>query len=404
MNHPRRGSGRRRHRLGERRHPRRPGHRRAPRLGPHHGRDHLDLPEHPACRPTDLQHRHRAPCRTAGQRDRGAASTGRPTPARHRARHAGRSSRIPASASPSRRCASRQPRMRASSATSGSRSTPQPQQSGDYSLTRERSPRSGRRSSRSSSASAAWARGELARHRAGPAAVERARCLPARARRVPRETSAATPASGEAHVTIVHDNEMVRAMVTDSGVGFDLTHSAPSGSASRRASSTASARSAATRSCSPRRAPAPPSSWRHRDEPHPRGHHERRTPRRGRAAAPRTRREARERYRGSERRQARGLPSPRPVPGRCGRPPSPAPRSAPDTWARPPPSSPGSRPWRGSSSSSSAGPEFTNPWLPAAAWALYLIAAVGVGLSLLTYGERLKARRSCSSASSSAAS
>ncbi|WIE63625.1 histidine kinase [Curtobacterium sp. MCLR17_036] len=29
---------------------------------------------------------------------------------------------------------------------------------------------------------------------------------------------------GEAHVTIVHDNEMVRAMVTDSGVGFDLTH------------------------------------------------------------------------------------------------------------------------------------------------------------------------------------
>ncbi|MBM7801869.1 signal transduction histidine kinase [Curtobacterium luteum] len=29
---------------------------------------------------------------------------------------------------------------------------------------------------------------------------------------------------GEAHVTIVHDNEMVRAMVTDSGVGFDLTN------------------------------------------------------------------------------------------------------------------------------------------------------------------------------------
>lgn len=28
---------------------------------------------------------------------------------------------------------------------------------------------------------------------------------------------------GEAHVTIVHDNEVVRAMVTDSGVGFDLT-------------------------------------------------------------------------------------------------------------------------------------------------------------------------------------
>jgi signal transduction histidine kinase len=26
----------------------------------------------------------------------------------------------------------------------------------------------------------------------------------------------------EAHVTIVHDNEMVRAMVTDSGVGFEL--------------------------------------------------------------------------------------------------------------------------------------------------------------------------------------
>lgn len=104
---------------------------------------------------------------------------------------------------------------------------------------------------------------------------------------------------------------------------------------------------------------------------------------------PRTRREARERYRTSERRQARGLPS----------------------------TSTGARSLRQAAkpgASLGAGylglgaavltaieavsgivyflvrwSEFSDPWLPAAAWALYLVAAVGVGLSVLTYGERL---------------
>ncbi len=105
--------------------------------------------------------------------------------------------------------------------------------------------------------------------------------------------------------------------------------------------------------------------------------------------APRTRREARERYRGSERRQARGLPST-----------STGARSL--RQAAKPGASLGAG-YLGLGAAVLTGieavagivfflirwTEFTNPWLPAAAWALYLIAAVGVGLSLLTYGERL---------------
>lgn len=105
--------------------------------------------------------------------------------------------------------------------------------------------------------------------------------------------------------------------------------------------------------------------------------------------APRTRREARERYRGSERRQARGLPST-------------------STGARSlrQAAKPGASLGAGylglggavlTAIEAVAGivfflvrwPEYTDPWLPAAAWGLYLVAAIGVGLSLLTYGERL---------------
>ncbi|MDR6171942.1 hypothetical protein QE359_002971 [Curtobacterium sp. SORGH_AS776] len=105
--------------------------------------------------------------------------------------------------------------------------------------------------------------------------------------------------------------------------------------------------------------------------------------------APRTRREARERYRGSERRQARGLPST-----------STGARSL--RQAAKPGASLGAG-YLGLGAAVLTGieavagivfflirwTEFTDPWLPAAAWALYLVAAVGVGLSLLTYGERL---------------
>ncbi|WIB76163.1 hypothetical protein DEJ28_10795 [Curtobacterium sp. MCPF17_002] len=105
--------------------------------------------------------------------------------------------------------------------------------------------------------------------------------------------------------------------------------------------------------------------------------------------APRTRREARERYRGSERRQARGLPST-----------STGARSL--RQAAKPGASLGAG-YLGLGAAVLTGiqavagivfflirwNDFTNPWLPAAAWALYLIAAVGVGLSLLNYGERL---------------
>ncbi|WIE74408.1 hypothetical protein [Curtobacterium sp. MCSS17_007] len=105
--------------------------------------------------------------------------------------------------------------------------------------------------------------------------------------------------------------------------------------------------------------------------------------------APRTRREARERYRGSERRQARGLPST-----------STGARSL--RQAAKPGASLGAG-YLGLGAAILAGieavagigfflvrlPEYSDPWLPAAAWALYLVAAIGVGLSLMTYGERL---------------
>ncbi|MBA8990602.1 hypothetical protein FHW23_001848 [Curtobacterium pusillum] len=105
--------------------------------------------------------------------------------------------------------------------------------------------------------------------------------------------------------------------------------------------------------------------------------------------APRTRREARERYRGSERRQARGLPST-----------STGARSL--RQAAKPGASLGAG-YLGLGAAVLTGIEaiagivfflirwtdFADPWLPAAAWGLYTIAAVGVGLSLLTYGERL---------------
>lgn len=104
---------------------------------------------------------------------------------------------------------------------------------------------------------------------------------------------------------------------------------------------------------------------------------------------PTTRREARERYRGTERRQARGLPS----------------------------TSTGARSLRQAAkpgASLGAGflglgaavltaveavvgivffllrwPTYQDPWLPAAAWILFLVAALGVTLSVMTYGERL---------------
>ncbi len=106
-------------------------------------------------------------------------------------------------------------------------------------------------------------------------------------------------------------------------------------------------------------------------------------------SAPRTRREARERYRGSERRQARGLPST-----------STGARSL--RQAAKPGASLGAG-YLGAGAAvltaieAVAGivlflarwPEYSDPWLPAAAWGLYIVAALGVGLSLLTYGERL---------------
>lgn len=105
--------------------------------------------------------------------------------------------------------------------------------------------------------------------------------------------------------------------------------------------------------------------------------------------APRTRREARERYRTSERRQARGLPST-------------------STGARSlrQAAKPGASLGAGylglgaavlTAIEAVAGiafflvrwNEYSDPWLPAVAWGLYVVAAVGVGLSVLTYGERL---------------
>ncbi|MGW8432482.1 hypothetical protein ACWGJ9_15455 [Curtobacterium citreum] len=106
-------------------------------------------------------------------------------------------------------------------------------------------------------------------------------------------------------------------------------------------------------------------------------------------AAPRTRREARERYRGTDRRQARGLPST-----------STGARSL--RQAAKPGASLGTG-YLGLGAAVLAAiqavagialflvhaPGLSNPWLPAAAWALYLLAAVCVCLSLMTYGERL---------------
>ncbi|MCA5924469.1 MULTISPECIES: hypothetical protein [Curtobacterium] len=105
--------------------------------------------------------------------------------------------------------------------------------------------------------------------------------------------------------------------------------------------------------------------------------------------APRTRREARERYRTSERRQARGLPST-------------------STGARSlrQAAKPGASLGAGylglgaailTAIEAVAGiafflirwDEYSDPLLPAAAWGLYIVAAVIVGLSVLTYGERL---------------
>lgn len=105
--------------------------------------------------------------------------------------------------------------------------------------------------------------------------------------------------------------------------------------------------------------------------------------------APRTRREARERYRGSERRQARGLPST-----------STGARSL--RQAAKPGASLGAG-YLGLGAAVLTGigavagilsflahwTAFADPWLPVAAWGLYIVAAVGVGLSVLTYGERL---------------
>ncbi|MEK6310138.1 MAG: ATP-binding protein [Curtobacterium sp.] len=102
--------------------------------------------------------------------------------------------------------------------------TPQPQQSGDYSLTREEESPLGQTLE---SVKQRFGRMglEVSWHGTGqvllPSNVLDAfllalgECL---------ENVRRHAGVGEAHVTIVHDNEMVRAMVTDSGVGFDLTH------------------------------------------------------------------------------------------------------------------------------------------------------------------------------------
>ncbi|MFJ4297251.1 sensor histidine kinase [Curtobacterium sp. NPDC089689] len=102
--------------------------------------------------------------------------------------------------------------------------TPQPQQSGDYSLTREEESPLGQTLE---SVKQRFGRMglEVSWHGTGqvllPSTVLDAfllalgECL---------ENVRRHAGVGEAHVTIVHDNEMVRAMVTDSGVGFDLTH------------------------------------------------------------------------------------------------------------------------------------------------------------------------------------
>ncbi|NII39543.1 hypothetical protein E9228_000162 [Curtobacterium flaccumfaciens] len=109
----------------------------------------------------------------------------------------------------------------------------------------------------------------------------------------------------------------------------------------------------------------------------------------GEQGAPRTRREARERYRGTERRQARGLPST-----------STGARSL--RQAAQPGASLGAG-HLGLGAAVLTGLEalggivfflvhwddYTNPWMTATAWALFVVAASCVLATVLTYGERL---------------
>ena len=109
----------------------------------------------------------------------------------------------------------------------------------------------------------------------------------------------------------------------------------------------------------------------------------------GEQIAPRTRREARERYRGTERRQARGLPST-----------STGARSL--RQAAQPGASLGAG-HLGLGAAVLTGLEalggivfflvhwddYTNPWMTATAWALFVVAASCVLATVLTYGERL---------------
>lgn len=100
--------------------------------------------------------------------------------------------------------------------------TPQPAQSGDYSLTREEESPLGQTLE---SVKQRFGRMglEVSWHGTGQVLLPSnvldafllalAECL---------ENVRRHAGVGEAHVTIVHDNEMVRAMVTDSGVGFEL--------------------------------------------------------------------------------------------------------------------------------------------------------------------------------------
>ncbi|ROP60606.1 ATP-binding protein [Curtobacterium sp. PhB115] len=100
--------------------------------------------------------------------------------------------------------------------------TPQPSQSGDYSLTREEESPLGQtlesvkqRFGRMGLEVSWHGTGQvlLPSHVLDAFLLALGECL---------ENVRRHAGVGEAHVTIVHDNEMVRAMVTDSGVGFDL--------------------------------------------------------------------------------------------------------------------------------------------------------------------------------------
>ncbi|ROQ07391.1 MULTISPECIES: sensor histidine kinase [unclassified Curtobacterium] len=101
--------------------------------------------------------------------------------------------------------------------------TPQPSQSGDYSLTREEESPLGQtlesvkqRFGRMGLEVSWHGTGQvlLPSHVLDAFLLALGECL---------ENVRRHAGVGEAHVTIVHDNDMVRAMVTDSGVGFDLT-------------------------------------------------------------------------------------------------------------------------------------------------------------------------------------